>query len=242
VAWPTVALAEDEFARELSTRGAPPHAADLYLAFACSRGVEGAHAAFEAALMTQVAGYLRPMNPSPAFVDEVRQLLREKLFVGPEPRIAQYSGRGPIGAWLRVMALRTAVNLQTRGERGGPSLDPDRVAAGGGPELDYLQERYRPLVKHAFQEGLAALTSEQRNLLRLHLVDGLTLEEIGRLFSVNRSTVFRWLDAARAELLRHTRHCLHKRLGVDASEFDSLVQAVRSRLDLSLASILRTKE
>ncbi len=38
------------------------------------------------------------MNPSPAFVDEVRQIVRERLFVPAPGRISKYSGLGSLAA------------------------------------------------------------------------------------------------------------------------------------------------
>ena len=49
----------------------------------------------------------------------MRQRLRERLFVGSdgEPaRLASYSGRGPLGTWVRIAAIRLALNLR-RSER-----------------------------------------------------------------------------------------------------------------------------
>lgn len=241
-AWPAVSLGEDEFLAFLVSRAQPvEHAADLYLAHACARGAAGALAAFEATLLSQVPGFLRRMSPQ--IVDEVCQRLRDRLFVGAAPKIAEYSGSGPLAAWLRVVALRLAIDLsRSAGQNIARELDAAQLAgpAGRSPELEYLKERYRLDVKGAFQEALLALSSEQRNVLRLHLVEGLTLEEIGRLFHVNRSTVFRWLGASREALLADARLRLRERIGVSADEFDSLVQVVRSQLDLSLAEVLKT--
>lgn len=239
-AWPTVELDDDQFRRALAERApAAAHASDLYLALACARGVPGAADAFEQHFMTQVPGFLARLRPSPEFVDEVRQLLREKLLTGAAPRLAEYAGRGPLAAWLRVAALRTAVDLQ-RARHGAREheLDPTRLAAGGDGELAYLKGRYGAEIKASFAAALRTLSSEQRNLLRLHLVDALTLEEIATMFRVNRSTILRRIDRARHELFELAQHDLQARLGIPTGEFASLVQLVRSRLDLSLAEVL----
>jgi RNA polymerase sigma factor (sigma-70 family) len=51
------------------------------------------------------------------------------------------------------------------------------------------------VVKQALGEVLEAISDEQRRLLRLHFVDGLTMEAIARQLGVNRSTIMRRLDA-----------------------------------------------
>jgi RNA polymerase sigma-70 factor (ECF subfamily) len=178
-------------------------------------------------------------------VDEVRQQLRHKLLVaepGERPRIADYAGRGPLQAWVRVAATRAALDLmRAGGARAGADLEPDDLASGSGdsPEVDYLKERYRPQFKEAFQEALRGLDSEQRNVLRLHVVEGLNIDEIGALFKVHRSTVARWIAAARQKVLDDARRRLRAELGLTAGEFDSLAGVVRSQLDLSVAKILQ---
>src|SRR6185369_4971546 len=90
------------------------HVADLFLACACALGDARALALFEDRLMTQVPTHVARIDRSPAFADEVKAQLRDKLFVardGAPPKIAHYSGRGPLGGWLRVTAIRTAQNL-----------------------------------------------------------------------------------------------------------------------------------
>jgi RNA polymerase sigma-70 factor (ECF subfamily) len=75
-------------------------------------------------------------------------------------------------------------------------------------------------------------------VLRLHVVEGLNIDEIGALFKVHRSTVARWIAAARTQVLTDARKQLRAELGLSAGEFDSLAGVVRSQLDLSVAGIL----
>jgi RNA polymerase sigma-70 factor (ECF subfamily) len=74
--------------------------------------------------------------------------------------------------------------------------------------------------------------------LRLNVVEGLNIDEIGALFKVHRSTVARWIAAARQQVLAGARQRLRVELGLSAGEFDSLAGVVRSQLDLSVAKIL----
>jgi RNA polymerase sigma-70 factor, ECF subfamily len=207
------------------------HEADLELARRCGRGEPEALAEFERAHLSQVPLFLARTHPELA--DEVMQSLRHKLFV--DKKIQEYSGRGPLGGWLRVVAMRTAVDL-ARAER--PVRAELTAEAIDSPELQVMKARYLPDLKTALSESLRELTSEDRNLLRLHFLEGLTLEQIGKLFAVNRSTVFRWLGATREKLFMEARRRLREKLGVSDGEFDSLAQLVRSRLDLSLSEIL----
>jgi RNA polymerase sigma-70 factor (ECF subfamily) len=207
------------------------HDDELQLAQACGRGERAALERFEREFLNQVPLFLSRTHAELA--DEVMQALRHKLFV--DKKIAEYSGRGPLAGWLRVVAMRTAIDLRREDKPLPRSLMEQAIDS---PELQVMKERYLPDLKAALSRSLRDLTSEDRNLLRLHLIDGLTLEQIAKLFAVNRSTVFRWLSATREKLFAEARRRLREKLGVSDEEFDSLAQLVRSRLDLSLSEIL----
>jgi RNA polymerase sigma-70 factor, ECF subfamily len=247
--WPELELDEAGFAAHVaSVAGDTPvgdlHAGDLWLAFGCASGDAAALAAFDREVLSQTGMLLGRVQPKPELVDEVRQALRHKLLLaapGSRPRIAEYAGRGPLQAWVRVTAVRTALDLlRAQGVRSGADVEPDDLArdTSDSPELEYVKERYRPQFKAAFQDALRSLDAEQRNVLRLHVVEGLNIDEIGALFKVHRSTVARWIAAARNQVLAEARDRLRAELGLSAGEFDSLAGVVRSQLDLSVAKIL----
>jgi RNA polymerase sigma-70 factor (ECF subfamily) len=220
----------------------PEADADLYLARACARGNRAAIATFDRVFLSQVPQFIARMCPSSTIIEEVQQQLREKLLVGRAPKISEYGGHGPLGAWIRVAALRAAIDLRRgRGELNSLALTVEHLkdAEAQPVELAFLKAEYQPVVAHAFVEAIARLSSKQRNLLRLQLIEELTLEQMGSLFGVHASTVFRWLTAAREMLVEHARQNLRERMGVSAEEFDSLVQLVGSHLDLSLSRVLR---
>src|SRR5262249_28414644 len=130
-AWPGVDVAPDRFAEHVRARlsdGADPtslHAADLYLACACEAGAARALAAFEARYAAEIPVFLAGVERSAAAIEEVRQLVRERLFVAPSgrrPKIAEYSGRGSLASWLRVVTLRVASNRR-RAEKPHEEID-----------------------------------------------------------------------------------------------------------------------
>jgi RNA polymerase sigma-70 factor (ECF subfamily) len=101
---------------------------------------------FERRFLVLVPGFIGRIDSTPAFGDEVCQQLREKLFVAPAgsaPTIADYSGRGPLALWLRVVACRTALNLKRqRGDLPLADSQPERDplwARSPDVELDYLR-------------------------------------------------------------------------------------------------------
>jgi RNA polymerase sigma-70 factor (ECF subfamily) len=213
--WSTVELSVDEFARHLASCAGEPltvswlcgrPATDLYLACACAHGVHTALAAFDEHYLSHVRAFLSHMRPDAEFVDECRQLLREKLFVGAAPKIAEYTGRGSLLGWLRVATVRTALNLRRSraliaGARRAPS--PVEAESIDEPERSYLQDRYRDAFRAAIEESFAVLSSEQRNLLRMHFMDGMTLHQLATLFQVHRGALDRADPTERARRDAH---------------------------------------
>lgn len=232
--------------RRLSDSGdapSPAHAADLYLALACLDG----NAAALTALEERLTGQLTQLNRFQLSKDEQQTLVKEtlsSLCVGPKARLSRYSARGPLDAWLGVLITRQALLLRTT-----PSHEQlDDVVLGskatdGAPEIELLKERFRGVFASAFKSAIGALEVKQRNLLRQHYLDGLTLEELALLHRVHRATVARNLADARAALLEKTRDEVSQRTAVSRLEVDSIVRLVHSRLDVSAAFFLnRTGE
>jgi RNA polymerase sigma-70 factor (ECF subfamily) len=179
--------------------------------------------------------------------DEVLELLRARLFVrsgGALPRIATYSGRGPLAGWLKVAAVRVAVGhyraSRAARERSvdGDVLERLAPSASADPELAYLRARYQAVFEDALKQALTALTPQQRTLLRLYYVDGIRVEKLGAMSGVHGSTVSRWLARARGTLLRETRRLVVAAVPLSDSEYDSLLRVVRSGFHLSLARFL----
>jgi RNA polymerase sigma-70 factor (ECF subfamily) len=252
-AWPDVQVDEAAGVEYLAKRlpeGEPPadalasmHVTDLYLACACSRGDPRALAAFETHFLSAVASFVGQIDKSDSFADEVRQQLREKLFVcapGDVPKIAEYTGRGPLGGWLRVASVRAALNLR-RGNK--TVVDPDDagpalVSPTPDPEIDYLKTRYGHALREALQATLAALPADERNVLRMHYIDGLNIDEIGGAYRVHRSTVARWLSSARDRILEETKKALQGKLQLGHGEVESMIGLVQSQLDVSIYRFL----
>src|SRR5262249_19002247 len=145
-----------------------------------------------------VASYVAPLGRGGAFAAEVTQRIREKLFVaapGKRPKVTNYNGLSPMGAWLRVVAIREALSV-TRSEKNA-SADPRdtegarATLASSDPELDYIKARHLHEFRAAFHAALEALTVDEKTLLRLHYLDGLTIDELTKLFAGHRSTIAR---------------------------------------------------
>lgn len=247
--WPTLVLAEDAFARFLAERvaadevvsAAPPPAADLYLACACSVGLPGASELLietcGGAVRAALARVLQPAEQA-----EAAQRVWENLLVaGARPgRIAQYRGRGPLSAFVRVAAVRMAITeLRKRRPVDAEEIDDLRLADGADdPELQYLKQVYRAEFRHSFARAFSALSAPQQLLLRLDVVDQLTIDQAAAVYGRSRTTTGRHLLEARQDLARHTLTDLQNRLALPPSELQSVARLVRSQIDLSVERLL----
>ncbi|NBD08270.1 RNA polymerase subunit sigma-70 [Corallococcus silvisoli] len=251
-AWPALPLPAESFVRHLA-RHLPAgktlevlrvlHAADLYLACACATGESAALRAFEQHLLRLVPSRLGRVSPS--MLDEVLQMLRERLLVasgGAPPKISSYGGRGPLLTWVVIIAARIAGELVGRDERHQLVADPPeelaRLLAPSNPEYALLREDARQLLVESLRKAVEVLPEQERTLLRLHHFHGFTMDRLTLLYGGSRSSVARRVADARELLLERVRMELTPRLKQDQLALESLLGLVNSRLDISLHGLL----
>jgi len=254
-AWPELAVdasAVVEFIARQATRDLAEVAldglrpADLYLACACARQLPGAIAAFDRDYLREVDIALARMRVGPPRLQDVKQLVLQRLFVGggtagaptSAGKIAEYAGRGDLRRWVRSVAVRTCLNELRKGKREILADDDQLIAqhaiASDDPEIEYMQRTYSAEFRTAFGDALQTLGAREQTLLRYHHVDGLNIDEIGAIYRVHRVTAFRWLEKAKELLARSTLDTLRARLQLPASELDSVLRMIRSQIHLSL--------
>ena len=246
--WPSVALPFETFRAhgERVSGGEPPEGgleAELFLACACGIGDRRALAILEERYLLPARGSLQRLDSRPEFIDDVMQEFRTKLLVGDSPRIMNYGGRGPLLAWIRVAATRTAIDVLRATK---PRVDIDAADADVlkqadlSPEVQMLREAYRDAFKDALAATLEALSAKDRNLLRRHLVDHLTLDEIAAPYGVHPATIARRLAGLRDQIAEAVRQRLaagHREAGGSTS-LESVAHAIRSEVHLSLGALL----
>jgi RNA polymerase sigma-70 factor (ECF subfamily) len=159
-----------------------------------------------------------------------------------DPKIATYSGRGPLDGWLRVVLARTALTLLRRRSVEPVTTDEtdllSRAVASDNQEMAVLRQRCGPMLKRALEEAVAALTDGDRTLLRLHTLDGMTIDDLAVVYGAHRTTLGRRIARVRSALFRSARAKTMESLGIGETEFQSLVGLVGSGLDVTLARIL----
>jgi RNA polymerase sigma-70 factor (ECF subfamily) len=250
-AWPGVTLTDEFIGERIASRlhddpeasSEEAHDADIYLALALATGNPAALKVFEDKLVPQMDVALRRLRLAGGTADEVKQALRFELLVGDQ-KITDYAGRGELAAWIRVSATRKALKLIRKADR-EETLDEILLdhwpATTPDPASKHLRSTYTAELKAAIRGAFAALEVRQRNMLRQHILDELTIDDLARLYRVHRATCARWLADARADLGRNTRKRLISALGVGGNDVDSLLRFLDSDIELSISRILMSK-
>ena len=250
-AWPDVPLADADFVHHVAALGDAngplplEYAADLWIATACALGVTGAASAFERTYRTVIERAIARVDRT--VVDDGTQAVLVSLLVRDAesaPRIAAYAGRAALRTWLTTVATRTALNLR-RNKDDQPHESVSKLSdavVAGEPELVFARARYGPELEAALGEALGRLDPRQLVLLRLHHAQGWSIDRLGGLYNVGRSTAARWVAAARDALLEETKKSMHARVRLTASELESLVGLLQSNLDTSLLRLLDEDE
>lgn len=250
-AWPQVKLDADLFVRALAKRvdrSEPAvvaidslHTSDVYLAEACLQHDRAALSAMSDGLINEVCGSLRRLEVTTTHTDDMAQVLRQRMFVESNPpMLSTYSGQGPLLHWLRAIAVREGLKLRQRDER--RNVVENQALAETAPvanlELEIIRKLHGDEFRAAFEVAFRQLSPRARNLLRMHVLDGLSIDQIGAFYRTHRTTAFRWLEAARDDLSQGIRNTLGAKLGVGSRELDSMLGLIRSQLDVSLRTLL----
>jgi len=218
------------------------HHDDLAWARALANGDAAALERYERELVPMITAQLARRGHTPDQIADLHQTLRVRLLVGEGdgPGIASYEGRGHLRSWLLVAALREAIRVRQRAMREPSVSDDDLIALAdrgdlAPPALD--KERYRSAFREAFRTALAALSPRDRNLLRMNVLDELSIDQIAAVQGVHRATAARWVERARESVARSVRRDLMRQLGVDPFEAEELLRWVQSRIELSLSGL-----
>jgi RNA polymerase sigma-70 factor (ECF subfamily) len=255
-AWPEIAVDLAAFAQHIQASAARSklpmrsggeglNGPDLYLAVGCLQGLPAAVDVFLSTYLDRLHVLLQRVEQRREVISELRQALLAKLLApadGSEPKLKDYSGRGPLSAWIRMVAVRMAIDLRREGARDVEYTSGalSRVVADApDPELQYLKGRYASEFRLAFRDALQSLPSERRTLLRLHYAEGLTMDALAGLFRLSRASAHRRLAAARESLLADTCRLLKERSRMATKEIESMIRALQSQLDISIVRLLQ---
>jgi RNA polymerase sigma-70 factor (ECF subfamily) len=249
--WPAVTASDASLRPLIRARveAVPPRpgwSAELFIAVAASQGDPMAAQWLHERVMTIASLAIKRIVP-PAEIDEVAQHVSVMLLVGSggPPRIDSYRAGGPLDRWLRTIIVREALAMRHKhANRSRRSYD----------ETSWLQlpmfmdhtvaatwQRYAPLLRASFEAALAELPIRSRVALRQHFVDGLSADEIARMYGVHRVTAYRWIAEAKLAILTRVRGELSAQLDSTPSEIDSLLRSVRSQFSITLDRLLASE-
>jgi RNA polymerase sigma-70 factor (ECF subfamily) len=247
-AWPGIVVDERTFASyaealaPAASESEIVHAEDLYLAFGALQGDAAALRELDRICTPIVDAIVRRMKvPDPG---EAHQLVRERLLLGRDGgpgKLAEYTGRGRLKNWLRILSVRVLLNRIAVRERELP-FEQETLARLLGASLDleiaYMKDLYKEAFHAAFDDALRELGSRERLFLRLSFLEGLTIDDLSRLYGIHRATAARQIVRAERALYDGVRRSLKARLGVDDAEFDSILRLVKSQLSITFERYL----
>jgi RNA polymerase sigma-70 factor (ECF subfamily) len=249
--YPSLAVSDDEFAGflahrldngELDDEAAIRNAGDLLLACAVLAGAPGAVELLDRNVLGTLDVNIGKIVGASS-VDEVKQRVREILLVSPPGATAglvRYAGRGPLRAWVRSVAIRTAIKLRDEQPNGG-AQDFEILGLSDDPALRILHEHHAHEFRKAYEVALRALAPRDRTLLRQQFVDGLGMDALAALHRVHRVTMYRRMGKIRREVLSKLRRELAQRVSMKHSELDSLMRAFHSNIELTLERVLASE-
>lgn len=250
--WPAIDVDASVYIRHLaaSLDGAEPDTSlasvqttDLYLACACAHGDPTAIGTLEREFVSTLDAALRSTGLDAHAADDVKQTVREHMLVGKDgvPGISNYRGRGKLRSWMRAVSLRQAM-MHMRGKRETPVGDEALAglpAIANDAELAPWKDEYAAAFRSAFEAAITEdLDENERNLLRQHHLDRLSIDALASLYRVHRATAARWVAAARDKLHAGVRKRITAQLAIASDELDSALRLARSRFDVSIHRLL----
>lgn len=131
------------------------------------------------------------------------------LYGGPRLRrgyLYTYAGRAPLRAWIQKAVARGGLAKKQSEARWRPfDAEMDVIAVSDSdPEDEIVKRTYAAGFARALTEGVATLSSRDREVLNKHLYEEATAAEIGSHYGVHRVTVARWLQGIRRHLFQST--------------------------------------
>lgn len=259
-AWPADGISAEQFIAHVAR--VLPNAADVLAASESFRaedfllvvqalaGGKRAQAQIIKTHLSRVADFVAKLDRSPAFADDVRQELAMLLFTpqgvghegaARESKLLGYSGKGPLAAFLRTVAVRTAQNMR----RGKRALLSDEGQVDAVDTLSRSPERKAVDVDqaHAFgerlREAILHLTDHDRALLKAHYLDGLTLEQVAAQFGISRATAARHLAHARSQVLAYSKARRMANAGPVTRASGNYDEEIPSQLAFTLSKVFR---
>lgn len=252
-AHPSVTFAEEACGATLgrAVRGAAELdglSPELLLANAALSGNPSALRAVDAFIVSESKHAAQHLRAGPSFADELAQQVRQRVLAPPDPKLAEYAGRGSLKKWLRATAMRLGLNLMSfEGRHRTEGEDDDEAlgqlqASSASPELALVKAETAGHFTEALRVAFTKLSPKERNLLRLYFLDGVSSAQLAQTYGTHRVTVTRWLASARATVVDAAVAQLRSQGVLSSSSAGDLHWLVRSQLSTGWTDALRDDE
>jgi RNA polymerase sigma-70 factor (ECF subfamily) len=218
-----------------------PHLSDLYLAHCCSFSNPVAVEYFEREFLTRAMTQLGSVRLDSLTQGDVHSEVRDLVLLPPSGRrgrLAEYQGLGPLLGWVKVVATRVALRRKQPEKEVLAAAGDSSVLVAGDLELDWVKRQHEALFRRALREALKTLQTHDVALLRLHYGEHVSMEALGAMYRVHRSSVSRAIQKARTQIADFVYATVKAELRIIDNELDSLMTLFQSRLENSLAGWL----
>jgi RNA polymerase sigma-70 factor, ECF subfamily len=198
-------------------------ARDLALAHACSEGREDAWEFFLKTYRDKLYSAALAIARDEAIAYELVDGLIGDLY---RSKMASYTGRGSLGAWLKATLAQAYVD-RYRLQRRLVSLDDGLACLKQLCVEESNWEAVDPRLETAIEDSLAGLAPEARFILKAYFFDECTLAQIGTMLGVHESTVSRRIGKLTKELRREVLRKLKKQGMSSKAAQEALVIDIR---------------
>jgi RNA polymerase sigma-70 factor, ECF subfamily len=220
---------------------------DIYIAAAIVAGDKKAYSAFDSAYLQRTRPSLVKMSLSNSAIDDVFQLVREKLLVGDMgqlPKLATLVGQGNLEALVRVIVVRTGLNFRRDQKIDVQHSEDDTVLdrivnerPGSSPHTKLAHMQARMLVRKLVGDALRDLEPRDRTILRLHFFHRMSIDELGNLYEVHRATAARWIAKICDQVQQRIRMALEQDPNQRADDMEHFLDLLRSNMSSGFAGI-----
>lgn len=164
---------------------------------------QGDHDAFATLVRRYQDGIYRYILRMVGSHDEAMELAQD-TFIKAWQALAEWQPKAQFRTWLFRIASNTAMdNLRRRKVVEFVALEEDYDALNGGPDPEAQLHAKQQL--HALEAALRRLPPNQREIVLLREIEGMSYSEIGATLNISEGTVKSRLARAREALISHYR-------------------------------------
>lgn len=234
---------------------------DLCLIVACEQGNQTAWSDLVERFSATVRSAARSASSNEESAEDLGHSIWAELYGlrvredgRPAGKLAYYSGRGSLAGWLRAVVAQLAVDQhrkQSRLVQTEEDADFDRIIRDGqddnawsghggqpDPELEISKKFAGAEMQKALAKSIAALSAEDRLLVKLYYFDGLRLREAGAVLGVHEATASRRLTRIHGEVRQQVEKVLIGEHGWTQPETQRAFSEVALHLEADIEPML----